>query len=436
MAWTREDAAHLLRRAGFGGSLGDVDRTFALGQAGAVDALVQFERTPDPIWSNDNPLGIDNPDEDGYQYRATLLFQMLGSRRPLQTRMFWFWHGHFTTSLSAVDLRNFRRQVQLYRSNAMAGFGAFLAVMYKDGAMLQYLNGSGSTKYGPNENFAREAMELYTTGAGPYTERDVREAARALTGWEVTYPEQVVRFDNERHDNDPKTILGQTGNFNGEDFMRILAARPETARRITAKLYRFFVSERLNVVEQSRLLQSWTASAGSIRSVMQTLLTAPSFWDPRNRGTVVKTAFDFALGLLQRFEITVDRDRGNDISNRLGDMGQVPANPPNPAGYRSGLQLAGASMLLDRCKFASSVIYDWAGETSIARFNSGLPVPVAPTVLVDQVATRIGSMPLKGNTRNAILAYLGAAPIQRSDLADRTRDVAFLIACCPEYQVM
>ena len=104
MAWTREDAAHLLRRAGFGGSLGDVDRTFALGQTAAVDALVDFERTSDPIWSNNNPLGVEKPDEDGYQYRGTLVYQMLMSKRPLQTKLLWFWHGHFTTSLSAVDL--------------------------------------------------------------------------------------------------------------------------------------------------------------------------------------------------------------------------------------------------------------------------------------------------------------------------------------------
>lgn len=436
MAWTREDAAHLLRRAGFGGSLGEVDRTFALGQTAAVDALVDFERTSDPIWSNNNPLGVEKPDEDSYQYRGTLVYRMLASKRPLQTKLLWFWHGHFTTSLSAVDLGNFRKQMQLYRANAVSGFGAFLAAMYKDGAMLQYLNGSGSSKYGPNENFARESMELYTTGSGPYTERDVREAARALTGWEVTYPEQLVRFDNERHDNGTKTILGQTGNFNGEDFMRILAARPETARRITSKLYRFFVSERLNVVEQSRLLQSWGASTGSVRTVMRTLLNAPSFWDPRNRGTVVKSVFDFGLGLLQRFEIVVDRDRANDITNRFGDMGQHPCDPPNPAGYRTGLRLAGASMLLERCQFAAAVIYDWSGATVIGRFNSGLPVPVAPAALVDQVAVRLGSMPLTANTRNAILAYLGTTPIGGNDLADRTRDVAFLIACSPEYQVM
>jgi uncharacterized protein (DUF1800 family) len=436
MAFTREDAAHLLRRAGFGGSLATVDQLLALGQAGAIEWLLEYERVADPVWGNDNPFGIANVDNEWDGVQTALLWQFLNTRRPLQAKLLWFWHGHFTTPLSAVGNKLFRRQMATWRERAVGPFATFLVAMYKDGAMLRYLNGAGSHRDHPNENFARESMELYTTGTGPYREADVREAARALTGWDVTWPDENVVFDPDRFDPGPKTILGRTGSFGGDDFMNLLAARRETPRRICSRLYRFFVSERIGLVDLSRMTQTWAATGGNVRAVLRTMFSLPAFWDVRNRGFLFKDPLDFGLGLFQRLGISMDLDRARSCAWNFQQMGHNPFNPPNPAGYPTGLRLAGASMLLQRTQFAWWVIYDLATEAQIVALHGTIAAPVAPDTLVTTIAARLGVPQLSTNTRTAIVAWLGAAPMVRADLVDRTRGIAFLVAASPEYQVM
>lgn len=435
MPWTRDDADHLLRRAGFGGSLGDVDRIFALGQAGAINAMVNYESTPDPTWSNNAVFSTDTA-LDQYGLRINLLYQMYTSDRPLHTKMLWFWHNHFTTSFQACEFVDFRVQMSLYRDNAMGNFGTFLNSVYKNAAMLFYLNGNGSNRSGPNQNFARECMELFTIGTGPFTETDVKEAARAFTGWYVLSPPTRVLFDWNQWDNGPKTILGQTAAFNGDSLVAMLAARPETAQRLTKKLYSFFVNETVNVVDQANLAATWTASNGDVRTVMNTLVAAPSFWDPVNRWNLMKTPIDLAFGLMQRFEIVPDRAMMVSTLNGINAMGYAMFDPVNVAGYRQPTMLTGSTNLLSRFQFAAKVIIDWASDTTIARFSAGLVAPVAPGTLITQVAARMGSMPLAANTMTVIQSYLGPTAIAAADLPQRTRDVAFLIACSAEYQLM
>lgn len=436
MAWTKEEAAHLLRRAGFGGTLEDVDRVFALGQTGAINAIVDYETTADTVWNNSNPFGLPNVLDEWDGVRTALLYQMLKSRRPLQAKLLWFWHGHFTTPTSAAGNLLFQRQMNTWRTNANGSFAAFLSAVFKDGAMLEYLNGSYSHKDHPNENFAREVQELYTTGTGPYRESDVREAARALTGWEVTWPERNVVFNPDSFDSGTKTFLGQTGNFNGEDIMRILAQRPETARRTCAKLYRSFVSERVNLVEVNGLVRKWTETGGNIKAVMRALFNLPSFWDVRSRGFLFKTPLELALGLMQRLKIDMDLDRARALGWMSNQMGQDPFEPPNPAGYRTGLRLTGASMLLGRTQMAENIIYNWAGDASIAILNGGLASPTPPDTLISTVASRLGVANLTATTRASVASFLGTAGIPRAELNDRTRSVAFLVASSPEFQVM
>lgn len=436
MAWTRDDAAHLLRRAGFGGTLEAVEQVYGLGQAAAIEAIVEYDRTADPVWSNDNPFGLSDVLNEWDGVRNALLWQMLHSRRPLQAKLLWFWHGHFTTPMSSAGNKLFRTQMRTWRANAQGSFGTFLSAMYKDGAMLRYLNGAGSDKEHPNENFARESMELYTTGTGPYRETDVREAARALTGWVVTWPEENVLFDPRRHDSGQKTILGQTGNFDGEAVMALLARRPETARRICSKLYRFFVSERVNLIDLSRMVTTWNATGGNLKAVLRTMFGLASFWDVRNRGFLFKDCLDFVFGLVQRLKLTIDIDRMRAIGWGCSQMGQEPFEPPNPSGYATGLRLTGASMLLQRTQVAWWMLYDWADDTAVRILNSGLVAPVAPDVLVTTVASRLGVSQLTPNTRTAILGWLGPRPIARADLPERTRGVGYLVAISPEYQVM
>lgn len=435
MPWTRDDADHLLRRASFGGSLSDVDRIFALGQAGAIDALVNYESTPDPIWLNDTPFPISAM-IDAYGTRVNLLYQLFSSTRPLHSKLMWFWHGHFTTSIMACDIAPFRTQLAIYRANAKSTFGTFLSAVYKTAAMLLYLNGNGSNKSGPNQNFARECMELFTTGPGPYTENDVREAARAFTGWYVIWPASGVAFDWNQWDNGPKTILGQTAAFNAESLVAMLAARPETSQRLTKKLYTFFINETINSVDQANLAASWTSSGGDLGVVTNALLSSAGFWDPVNRWTLLKTPMDFAFGLMNRFESVLDRPRLCEAVDAISSMGYSVFNPINVSGYRPSTQLTGTSNLIARYQFAARVINDWTSAATITKFNDGLVAPVAPADLITTVAARMGSMPLNANTMVVLKSYLGPMPIAAADITQRTYDVAFLVACTAEYQLM
>ena len=436
MPWTRDDAEHLSRRAGFGGSIDDVDRLYALGQAGAIDWLVNYDTVDDPTWLN-NTMFPMNASVDVYGPRVNLLYQFYTSTRPLHTKMLWYWHGHFTTSYLACEAFVFRRQMATYRANAMGNFGVFLQAVFKEAAMLFYLNGNNSNKSGPNENYAREVMELYTVGTGVFTEADVKAAARAFTGWGVSWPDASVRFDWNQWDNGPKTILGKTAAFNGDTLSAMLADRPETVKRLTYRLYKYFINETtFNWTELAGYGQKWTATDGDIRAVMTTILNGAMFWDPTNRWVLLKTPLDFAFGLMKRFEIQVDRARMVEVLLGIGGIGYSPFDPVNVSGYRSSAMLTGTSAVLNRFQFASKVTIDWATDATIAKFFVGLIAPVAPAALVATVAAQMGCKPLAANTTLILTSYLGATPIADVDLIQKTREVAYLVACTSEYQLL
>lgn len=433
MAWTREDAAHLLRRAGFGGSNAEVDNLFALGQAGAINRIVNYESIADPAWSSANPLNI--PADFWDTTRTNLTWLLVRSPRPLEAKLVWFWHGHFTTPIGVAEAATFRKQMDKWRQYASGNFRDFLIAMYKDAAMLRYLNGAFSRKERPNENFARESMELYTTGTGPYRETDVREAARALTGWEVSWPAEVVSFNTRAFDAGPKTILGRTGNFGGDDFMNILFERPETARRICMKLYRTFVSERINLIEVNNLVATWNRTSGNIKAVLTTLFNSAAFWDPRNRGTIVKSALDFTTGLTQRLGFAMNFDRVRGIMDAMERAGQTAFAPPNPAGYATGLRLTGASMLLARYEFAYNLIYNTDQARVLSTLAGGITLPVAPATLIATLAQRLGVPSVTATTAAGIADYLGTAAIDSTRFNTRALGTLYLLASSPEYQV-
>lgn len=433
MAWTREDAAHLLRRAGFGGSNAEVDSLFSLGRTGAINRIVNYEAIADAAWSSANPLNIASDYWD--TTRTNLTYLLVRNPRPLEAKLVWFWHGHFTTPIGAAEAATFRKQMYKWRQYASGSFRDFLLAMYKDAAMLRYLNGAFSRKERPNENFARESMELYTTGTGPYRETDVREAARALTGWEVSWPEEVVSFNARAFDPGPKTILGRTGNFGGDDFMNILFERPETARRICMKLYRTFVSERINLIAVNDLVTTWNRTSGDIKAVLTTLFNSAAFWDPRNRGTIVKSALDYTAGLTQRLGFAIDFDRVRAIMDTMERAGQSPFSPPNPAGYAIGLRLAGASMLLARYDFAYDLIYNTDQARVLSTLASGITLPVQPASLITTLAQRLGVPTLTTTTIAGIGDYLGTAALDSMRFNNRALGTLYLLACSPEYQV-
>lgn len=435
VTWTINDAAHLLRRAGFGGSLAEVEALHALGRDAAIEKLLNYDTVPDPNWDRANPLALENPLDDEWQATLTMMYRFMTSARPLQARLTWFWHGHFTSAMGATGARLMTRQINTWRQFATGSFRQFLLAMYKDGAMLRYLNGDPSTKDRPNENFARENMELFTIGVGPYNERDVRESARAFTGWEVGYPDPVVTFNRDAHDGGSKTILGRTGNFNGEDVMRILHERPETPRRICAKLCRHFVHSTSLSTVTSNMTRAWTRTDGDLKAVMRALFYSQDFWYPSVRGTLVKSPIEYVIGLIKRLGHTPTKNLIENISWRMTQMGQPPFQVPNPAGYPTGLRLSGASMLLSRYQFAYTLIYDIDATRVVNRMTLGLPANPTSDAFVTEMARRLGVSGVSPTTRAALNEYLGKKPVPLTALRESTLGVLYLLACSPEYQV-
>ena len=266
--WNFTTAAHLLNRAGFGGTPAEVQTRAAMTPAAAVAPFIHYEAVSvsraGPDWAKPDPDRVEayrkvrdaEPEErqkmvreiqrtqreQVMELREWWLGRMVANQRPLQEKLTVFWHGHFATSVEKV--RNpylMWRQNDLFRRNAMGNWLTMLVEVAKDPAMLIWLDQAQSRKEHPNENFAREVMELFALGEGHYTEKDIAEAARALTGW--SYNRQDEEFIERPfvHDRGSKTIFGETGYFNGQDFLEMVVAQPQASRFITAKLWTFFM---------------------------------------------------------------------------------------------------------------------------------------------------------------------------------------------------
>src|ERR1051325_6874066 len=265
--WNFTTAAHLLNRAGFGGPPAEIEKIQALGPEAAAAHFVEYEKipdpTPDPDWAKPDPertkkfmevrqLGeeerrkrqreIQRADRQHMlELRGWWLQRMAKGPRPLQEKMVLFWHGHFATSVDKVrEAYLMWRQNELFRRLATGNWLDMLIEVAQDPAMLIWLDQAQSRKEHPNENFAREVMELFALGEGHYTEKDITEGARALHGWSYDRPDQRFIERPLWHDRREKTIFGRTGNFDGEDFLRMVAERPQSGRFITAKLWNFF----------------------------------------------------------------------------------------------------------------------------------------------------------------------------------------------------
>jgi uncharacterized protein (DUF1800 family) len=432
--WQLEDAAHLLRRAGFGGSLNQVETLHAMGREGAIQYLLNYENLADP--AADEAYARYSQFEFAGEAINWLFYRMVASTRPLQEKLTWFWHGHFTSGFSKCPPPLLVIQNETWRAHAGGRFLDFLLAMYKDAAMLLYLDGATSVVGTPNENFARELMELFTLGIGHYTETDVQEAARAFTGWTLPrgMPEQSI-FVPENHDWGDKTVLGYTGPLAGDAIMKVLAAHSANAPFICEKLLRFFVTPEPAQSDIDTLAATWQSSDGDIKAVIEHLFHLASFWARENRRALVKSPVEFTVGLAQRFELD-DAAILQTLTFQLNAMGQTPFNPPHVAGYPENLEWAGTSSLLARYNAANGLVVGRASAGIVALMSGNADI-TSPEDLVDTILYRMGPMHTAMPSREALLDYVGPAPSvitpQWRDV--KTRGVLHLIASTPAHQL-
>ncbi len=491
--FTREHAAHLLNRAGFGAPPAEVDRFFALGLPAAVVTLVQYERipeqVPDPAWTVLDPQEVARieairflPDDQKRAAQQELrktyrsedlelivwwLERMRTTARPLQEKMTLFWHSLFATSI--VKVRNpllMWKQNQTFRGLATGNWPELLVAMGTDPAMLVWLDGRVNKKDHPNENFAREVMELFTLGEGNYTEDDIKQSARAFAGWHAN--PVTAEFNPGRpgeHDTGMKTYLGQTGPFSGEDILRILGNTPRSAQYVCERLWRYFGSEEPNPQLTGALAERFQNAGLDFKPLLATLFLSREFYAPEVVRQQVKGPIQWLVGSCRVLERPLPPPLLSYQMLRL--LGQVPFDPPSVKGWDTGVSWISTNTLLDRYNFSALLVEGQplglggvpktftpkqtpqAVNPVMMENPAAGPLPLPPLQgvdldhlftpeeladndrFLDALQKRLIEGPLGETRRNSLRAYLQNSPPG----PDRIKGAIRLLMSTPDYQL-
>ncbi len=376
-----DEARHLLMRTGLGPTPAEIRTTETLDYSVAIDRLLGKVRiraqTPAPGWVSEPPNAIraraqaqaakDTVDgkpvqvaakivqEYGRELRTWWVEEMLATDQPLVERMTLFWHNHFTSSVQKVRyVPAMYWQNVLFRREALGNFATLLREVARDPAMLIYLDGVRSVARQPNENFARELLELFTLGEGHYAEADIKNAARAFTGWTIDRETGRFHLNAQFHDDGEKAFLGQTGRFSGDDIVRILLNHPRTAETIVEKLWREFVSLKPDPAEIRRLAALFRNGGYEMKPLMRALLQSASFRDPANRAGLVKSPVDLVVGTVRVLGLPVEEK--TQLVRMMGGLGQIIFNPPNVKGWPGGESWITTNTLLLRQQFLRRIV--------------------------------------------------------------------------------
>jgi uncharacterized protein (DUF1800 family) len=369
-----DDARHLLARTGFGPTDAEVHAFAPLSRAEAVDRLLSGARlvavTPPPPFTfsvaplRRLPAGTVSEAErmaylrqrtqEALELRGWWVQEMLATPSPLTERMTLFWHNHFVSAQPKVPFARlmYEQNVRL-RANALGNFGTLLHAMGRDPAMVLYLDSVQNRKGAPNENFAREVMELFTLGEGHYTETDVKEAARAFTGFSLDRDTGTFVFRPRLHDDGMKTIFGRRGDFDGDAVLDLILAQPDVATFITAKLWREFVSPDPDSAEVARIARRFRESGYEIKVALRELLTSGAFYAKENRGVLVKSPVEVVVGTLHQLGLAPAN--GLPFAIASATMGQNLMAAPNVKGWPGGDAWINATTLLARKQFRERI---------------------------------------------------------------------------------
>ena len=271
------------------------------------------------------------------------LSEMISSKAQLREKMALFWHGHFACRVVNSDFQ--QELLHIIRTNALENFGELLKAVSRTPAMIQFLNNQQNRKSHPNENFAREVMELFTLGRGNYSETDVKEAARAFTGWGFDLNGQFV-FRKFQHDDGIKTVLGKTGNFDGNDVLNILLGQPQTAQFIARKIYRFLVNEKVDEKKLAVITDVFRKSGYKISALLDAIFSSDWFYDEQNIGAQIKSPVQLLAGIRRSLPMQLENESVQLLIQKI--LGQVLFFPPNVAGWPGGKSWIDSSTLMFR----------------------------------------------------------------------------------------
>jgi uncharacterized protein (DUF1800 family) len=496
--WNYSTAAHLLNRAGFGGTPDDIEKLAAMSHVDAVSYFVDYEKIPDtspapPDWAKPDPelsekyqqvqrMFRDDKDStkteeekraeaekrrqmvqqfqrdqfrDLQEMRIDWLKRMANGLRPLQEKLTLFWHGHFATSAVKVKDAYFMwRQIETFRQKGSGNWLDLLEATATDPAMLIWLDQAQSRQQHPNENFARECMELFTLGEGHYTEKDVTEAARAMTGWSLERASQSYIYRPRIHDDGVKTVLGKTGNLDGRDVLETIVAQPQAARFITGKLWKFFASENPDPKLIDALADHFRAGGNNFAPFLRTLFSCKEFYANAVMHSQIKSPVQWLVGsvrLLQR-----DMPPSFVASQMIKSLGQDLLLPPNVKGWDGGLSWITTNTLLARYNQAAILVMgqgnlgaqgDRPGQQRMAERANEMarqirPADIGkiignddrrdPNAIITELEKRFIQGQLTEKHRQVLRDYLES----HSELNDQDlRHAIRLLMSTPEYQV-
>lgn len=434
------EARHLLWRAGFGGTPQQIQALAQIGPERAVEHLVEYDAIPfEPVRSDAFRSDImrpntpaerlalaqarrNNDEETVARFRAERqeaqgqdrrqmvqiqewwLKRMIESPRPLEEKMTLFWHGHFATSYRTVeDSWHMYRQNQFFRDNATGNFADLMYGIIRDPAMLAYLDNNDSRRGRPNENLARELMELFSLGEGNYTEQDIKEGARALTGY--TFDDDAFIFNERNHDGDSKRIFGRTGAFDGDDFVTAILERRECSRFMAAKLHRYFVIaptgrdeiDRPAAEVQRDLANALLRHKYALKPVLKRLFLSEHFYSPALMNEHIKSPAELIVGAVRSLNTPV---RSLTVLNdAMNLMGQSLFFPPSVAGWEGGRSWINTSTLFVRQNILVFLLTGKLPRGREALRND----PYDPTFLLEQLAR---AQPGADRDSNAVIEYL------------------------------
>ena len=437
--WNEDRAAHLLAHAGFGGTPEEVKELADLGLERAVESLVHYENLPNPrltpfvesgLWDptldnfpDSRPAATDRAEQTGssmgvdvkpagnrpmqpvsdrffYWLRASMLEtrrlgywwanRMLQTTHPVEEKMALLWHGHFATHENKVrDYRKMHQQIELFERYATGNLRDLAIEVAKNPAMLYFLDAQYNVKGAANENFAREVMELFTMGVGNYTEKDVRECARAFTGW--YFDDLTFHVDPEKHDDGVKEFLGRSGNFDGVDVLKIIFEQPVTAEFLAAKIYRFLVRDEISPGLRRELGNVLRDADYEVKPLLTAIFTSKDFYSAASYGGHIKGPVEHMVALMKHLGVP-SMPGVPDFNQSTIALGQHLLNPPSVAGWAGGKAWITPGLLIARGNVARDVLVpdmtgfrDWnfnAGSDNVlgARLRDGYDIGAATAV--------------------------------------------------------
>jgi uncharacterized protein (DUF1800 family) len=424
---TSQRVGHLLRRAGFGPTAAEIDAATRAGLAATTENLLHPERQDDSAL--ESKLGQAALDlTKVQQLRQWWLLRMALTRRPLLEKMTLFWHGLLTSSFrkqgKTYNLMSI--QNQFLREHALGNLRDMLIGISKDGMMLKWLDGTANNKKHPNENYSRELMELFTMGAGNYTETDVREAARALTGWFVEQ-DGTVSFRQRAHDDGSKTFLGHTGNLGVDEVVDIILAHPATSKHIATRLWEFFVYPGPSDADLKPVIAAYHSSNYDIRVMVEAIFKSPAFYSQKAYRGLVKSPTELMVGIYRQFGF----DMGPQPANAGESMGQALLDPPSVAGWPGGAGWLSTGSWMARIRFL--LLTSTAQQMTLVNAMRSASV-TDPDAAVDHMVSVMLDGNLTSAAHQAIKDHVGVAG--GSSMSGKSlSDALFLVGSTPEYQL-